>query len=72
MADCGAGCGRPGSFDVALYDANDGPGDPVRVSFLEPGSDVKGVYTDANQICWNKAELSCAQADDADDQAIDN
>jgi hypothetical protein len=72
VADCWAGCWRVGGLDVALYDAYDRPGDPVRVSFLEPRSDVKRVYADANQVCWNKSKLRCAKANYADDQAIDN
>jgi hypothetical protein len=47
---------------VALYDANDRLGDSVRVSFLDPRPDAKRVYTNANQVCWNKAELRRAKA----------
>jgi hypothetical protein len=54
-----------------MYDVNDRPGDPVGVSFLEPGADAERVYTDANQVCWNKAKLRGAKANYADDQAID-
>jgi hypothetical protein len=46
--------------------------DPVRLSFLEPRPDVKRVYTDANQVCWNKAKLRCPKANYADNQAVDN
>ena len=46
---------------VGLYHANDGPGDPVRVSFLDPRPDAKRVNADANQVCWNKAELRRAK-----------
>ena len=46
--------------------------DPVRVSFLEPRPDAKRVYTDANQVCWNKAKLRRAKADYANDHAVDN
>jgi hypothetical protein len=72
MADCWAGGLRVSGLDVALYDANDRPGDLVRVSFVDPRSDVKHVYADANQVCWNKSKLRCAKANYADDQAIDN
>ena len=46
--------------------------DPARVSFLEPRPDAKRVYTDANQVCWNKAKLRRPKANYADDQAVDN
>jgi hypothetical protein len=46
--------------------------DPVRVGFLEPRPDAKRVYTDANQVCWNKAKLRRAKADYANDHAVDN
>jgi len=43
-----------------------------RVRFLEPRPDAKRVYTDANQVCWNKAKLRRAKPDQADDQTVDN
>ena len=46
--------------------------DPVRVSLLDPRPDAKRVYTDANQVCWNKAKLRRAKADYANDHAVDN
>jgi len=46
--------------------------DPVRVSLLDPRPDIKRVYTDANQVCWNKAKLRRPKANYADDQAVDN
>ena len=46
--------------------------DPVRVSFVEPRSDAKRVYTDANQVCRNEAKLRRAKADYANDHAVDN
>jgi hypothetical protein len=46
--------------------------DPVAVSFFEPRPDAKPVYTDANQVCWNKAELRRVKANYTDDQAVDN
>jgi hypothetical protein len=62
VVDCWAALRRVSGLGVALYDANDRPGDPVRVSFLEPRPDAKRVYTDANQIRWNKAKLRRAKA----------
>jgi hypothetical protein len=44
----------------------------VRVSLLDPRPDVECVYTDANQVCWNKAKLRRAKADYANDHAVDN
>jgi hypothetical protein len=44
--------------------------DLVGVSFLEPRPHAKRVYTDANQVRWNKAELRGAKANYADDQAV--
>jgi hypothetical protein len=41
--------------------------DPALVSFLEPRPDAKRVYTDANQVCWNKAKLRRPKANYADD-----
>ena len=46
--------------------------DPVRVRFLDPGPDGKRVHTDANQVCWDKAELRRTKADYANDQTVDN
>ena len=46
--------------------------DLVRLGFLEPRPDVKRIYTDANQVCWNKAKLGRPKANYADDQAVDN
>jgi hypothetical protein len=46
--------------------------DPVGVSFLDPRPDAKRVYTDANQVCWNKAKLRRAKADYTNDHAVDN
>jgi hypothetical protein len=46
--------------------------DPVRVSLLDPRPDAECVYTDANQVCWNKAKLRRAKADYAYDHAVDN
>jgi hypothetical protein len=46
--------------------------DPARVSLLDPRPDVKRVYTDANQICWNKAILRRAKADYANNHAVNN
>jgi hypothetical protein len=46
--------------------------DPVRASLLDPRPNAECVYTDANQVCWNKAELRCAKADYANDYAVDN
>jgi hypothetical protein len=57
----GAGYWRVSGLGVALYDAINRPGDPVRVSFLEPRPYAKRVYTDANQVCWNKAKLRRAK-----------
>ena len=57
---------------VALRDANNRPGDPVRVSFLDPRPNAERVYADANQVCWNKAKLRRAKANQADDQAVNN
>ena len=62
MAACWAGWLRVSGPDVALCDATDRADDPGLVSFLEPRSDVKRVYTDANQVCWNKAKLRRAKA----------
>jgi hypothetical protein len=45
---------------------------PVRVSLLDPGPDAECVYTDANQICWNKAKLRRAKANYANDHAVRN
>ena len=45
---------------------------PARVSLLDPGPDAECVYTDANQVCWNKAKLRRAKADYANDHAVDN
>jgi hypothetical protein len=72
VVDCWAGWWRVSGLGVALYDANDRPGDPVRVRFLEPRPDAKRVYTDANQVCWNKAKLRRAKANQTDDQAVDD
>jgi hypothetical protein len=69
--DCWAGW-RVSGLGVALYDAHDRPGEPMRVRFLEPRPDAKRVYTDANQVCWNKAKLRRAKANWADDQAVDD
>jgi hypothetical protein len=46
--------------------------DPVRVSLLDPGPDVKRVYTDANQVCRDKAILRGAKADYANNHAVNN
>jgi hypothetical protein len=48
------------------------PDPVVAVSILEPRPDTKRVYTDANHICWNKAELRRAKTNYADNQAVDN
>jgi hypothetical protein len=45
---------------------------PVRVSLLDPRSDAECVYTDANQVCGNKAKLRRAKANYANDHAVDN
>jgi hypothetical protein len=45
---------------------------PARVSVLKPRPDAKRVYTDANQVCWNKAKLRRPKANYADDQTVDN
>jgi hypothetical protein len=54
-------CWRASGLGVALYDTNDRPGDPVRVGFLELRPDAKRVYTDTNQVRWNKAKLRRAK-----------
>jgi hypothetical protein len=72
VADSWVGCCIVSGLGVALHDANDGAGDPVRVSTLKPRPDAKRVYTDANQVCWNKAKLRRAKANYADDQAVGN
>jgi hypothetical protein len=46
--------------------------DPVSASLLDPRPDAECVYTDANQVCWNKAKLRRAKADYANDHAVDN
>jgi hypothetical protein len=46
--------------------------DPVRASLLDPRPDAECVYTDADQVCWNKAKLRRAKADYANDHAVDN
>jgi hypothetical protein len=42
----------------------------VSVRLSEPRPDAKCVYTDANQVCWNKAKLRRAKANQANDQAV--
>jgi hypothetical protein len=39
---------------------------------LAPRPDAERVYTDAKQICRNKAKLRRSQSNDTDDQAVDN
>jgi hypothetical protein len=46
--------------------------DPVSTRLFDPRPDAERVYTDANQVCWNKAKLRCAKADYANDHAVDN
>ena len=55
-------CWSASGLGVAPYDTNDMPGDTAHVGFLEPGPDVKCVYTDANQVRWNKAKLYVRKA----------
>lgn len=45
---------------------------PMCLSLLDPRPDVECVYTDANQVSWNKAKLRSAKADYTNNYAIDN
>jgi hypothetical protein len=57
---------RPGGPDPDRW------ADSVRASPFDPRPDVKRVYTDANQVCWNKAKLRRAKADYANNRAVEN
>ena len=38
----------------------------------DPGANAERIDGDAEQVCWDKAELGCAQSDYADDRAVDS